>query len=306
MKARTIRLVLKKKFDALLESITDSHVKELMANNSIITGGSITSMLMGEEVNDFDVYFTDKETTLAVAEYYVAKFKENPPKALADRNKGVEIFAVDDYGRVRVVVQSAGIIGEEQQDSYQYFESVPDPAEAEEFIDSAVAAVEEEKTDGSSKPKFRPVFMSSNAISLTDRVQIVIRFYGAADQIHENFDFVHCTCSWESKTGELRLPPKALESMLAKELRYKTSKYPLCSIIRTRKFLARGWRINAGQYVKMAWDLNGLDLSEISALEDQMIGVDSAYFRQVIELLKKKEGDAVDGTYLMQVLDEVF
>jgi hypothetical protein len=56
------------------------------------------------------------------------------------------------------------------------------------------------------------------------------------------------------------LRAEALESILTKELRYVGSRYPLCSVIRTRKFLARGWTINAGQYVKMCFQISQLDL----------------------------------------------
>ena len=48
--------------------------------------------------------------------------------------------------------------------------------------------------------------------------------------------------------------------LLARQLVYQGSKYPICSMIRTRKFLQRGWHINAGQYLKMAFQVSELDL----------------------------------------------
>jgi hypothetical protein len=82
----------------------------------------------------------------------------------------------------------------------------------------------------------------------------------------------------------------------------------LCSFIRTRKFLKRGWHIDAGQYLKMAWDLNKLDLKNMSVLEDQLTGVDAAYFQEVINLLNDhvKGGKEIDDTYLVQVVDKIF
>src|SRR3546814_1666855 len=71
-----------------------------------------------------------------------------------------------------------------------------------------------------SDPTYRPVFMSTNAITLSDKIQIVLRFYGEADAIHENYDFVHCTNYWTSKDANLTLRQPALESLLCKELRY--------------------------------------------------------------------------------------
>jgi hypothetical protein len=305
VKAKTIKSILSKKFADWAASIKDPQVKEMAVKGSIITGGAITSLLMNEEVNDYDIYFTTPETAEAVATYYVELFKKNPPSKFKS-GSGVDISVKREGDRVKIVVQSQGIASEGGSDDYQYFEQIPNPdtTEPHDFVAAAVEV--KSNADSEGKEKYRPVFVSSNAISLSDDIQIVIRFTGSVVQIHENYDFIHCTCSWEASSGELLLPNEALLAILNKDLVYKTSRYPLCSMIRTRKFLARGWRINAGQYVKMAWDLNKLDLSDPKVLEDQMVGVDSAYFQQVIELLKAKSPDKVDGTYLIQIIDQIF
>ena len=61
MKTKTINSVICKKFDDWLSSVEDKSVADLIENNSIVTGGCIASMLLKEPVNDFDVYFTNKE-----------------------------------------------------------------------------------------------------------------------------------------------------------------------------------------------------------------------------------------------------
>src|SRR3546814_2527635 len=91
-----------------------------------------------------------------------------------------------------------------------------------------------------------------------------MRFYGEADAIHENDDVVHCTNDWTSKDANLTLRQPALESLLCKELRYVGSKYPVCSVIRLRKFIRRGWVINAGQILKMMMQVSELDLTNRS------------------------------------------
>ena len=87
------------------------------------------------------------------------------------------------------------------------------------------------------------------------------------------------------------------------------SKYPLCSIIRSRKFISRG-SINAGQYLKMCMQLNELDLKDVSVLQDQLVGVDSAYFNMVIgAMAEKKENDPtwqLDNSYLFEVINRIF
>lgn len=320
MKTKTINAILAKKFDAFSASITDESVRKLVEMNTIITGGSIVSLLLNQNVNDYDMYFRNAETVRAVGKYYVDKFKANPPSSFKEAAKDVEIYVREDgMGRIKIVIQSAGIASEEPQKDYQYFEGIQNAAEqadqAQQFVDAATKNVEAldnepasklEDKDADGGERYRPVFLSANAITLATKVQLVIRFYGEPEEIHKNYDFVHCTSYWTSWTRQSVLRPDALESIITKELRYIGSRYPICSLIRTRKFLGRGWTINAGQYVKMAWQVSELDLTNIAVLEDQLVGVDAAYFMQVIAMLKKKDAEKIDGTYLMTVIDKLF
>lgn len=167
-----------------------------------------------------------------------------------------------------------------------------------------------EEESAEDKPRYRPVFMTSNAITLSDKIQLVIRFYGPPREIHSNYDFVHCMCYWTSDDGELVLPNESLQAILARELVYKGSKYPIASIIRTRKFIQRGWVINAGQYLKMCMQISELDLKNPAVLEDQLIGVDFAYFQQIINYLReRKERDKdfeITAAYITEIVDKIF
>jgi len=310
MQEKTIKSILRRKIDDWCASIEDQGVKKIVQQNVIVTGGALVSLLTGEKVNDFDVYFKTKEAVGVVANYYVDLFRKNPPSSFKDHpERLVDIKVREEGDRIKIVVKSQGIAGGSGSDDYQYFEGVDDISEPETFVENVARDLAPEKpTEGENKGKYRPRFLTTNAITLSDKIQIVIRFFGSVDEIHENYDYTHCTCSWEASTGELRLPNTALVSIINKRLKYKSSKYPLCSIIRTRKFLKRGWHIDAGQYLKMAWDLNKLDLKDMKVLEDQLTGVDSAYFYEVIGLLEKRieEGKQIDDAYLMQVVDKIF
>jgi len=289
MKAKTIKAVLTKKHKDFIATIQDEETRKLVDKNSIITGGSIVSMLLGEDVNDFDYYFTDKDTCEKVANYYAKQFSELTKQS-------VEV-KTSETGRVSIFISSKGIAEEASNETVDEFDNL----ELTEAIEDA---------ERQEKPEYRPIFLSSNAITLSNKVQLIIRFYGEAEEIHSNYDFVHATCYWESKNGNLVLPAKALEAMLTKELIYQGSKYPLASIMRTRKFIQRGWSINAGQFLKMALQLNIMDLLDVKVLEEQLTGVDSAYFSHVINAIKAKtEGDPsykVDNSYLFEVINRIF
>jgi len=301
VRGKTARGIIRRKIEEWISSIDDLGVRQTAEKNTIVTGGCIASMLLNERVNDFDLYFRTHKAAMDVAAYYIKKFNDGLPES-------TQLVKLEDLeGRIRIKVRSAGIATEEGDAGYQYFETIPDPdaADASEYVDAALKVIEEGEDD-EEKPKYRPIFLSSNAITLSQHVQLVVRFYGEPDKIHENYDFAHCMNYWTSWDDELVLRQPALESLLARDLHYVGSKYPLCSIIRTRKFIKRGWTISAGQYLKMAMQLNELDLSDVSVLEEQLVGVDVAYFTEIIEKLKGRGMEKVDSTYLLEVIDRIF
>ncbi len=316
LKAKTIKSVIRRKLDAWLATITDEALRDKCRKEAVVTGGCIASMLLGEPVNDFDVYFRAKETVKAVADYYVKDFL-----ARKKTQGGVPVACYveelqDSAGkdRVRIVIKSAGVANAEQGSDYAYFERRPDH-EAGEYVGEAfdplsdvkdIADGAKEVMTGNEIAPYSAAFLSSNAVSLSGKIQLVLRFYGDPDTIHESYDFVHCMNYYESGQSSLTLRPEALEALLSRTLVYRGSQYPLCSVIRSRKFIERGWRINAGQYLKMAMQISKLDMTDHGTLEEQLTGVDVAYFAEVIAKIKDKDPQRVDAAYLTEIIDRMF
>ena len=285
-KKKTIEKTISKKIAEWLKTIPDE-LQELVKNDYIVTGGAICSMLQGDLPNDYDVYLKTPVVAQKLAEHYIKK--------LATTDKVSEIEAKIERDRVRIVIKSAGIVFDDSQSlsEYQYFEQLS-PTEMEQYFDKyAVKKIE----------PYTPALITCNAISLHGDVQIIIRFVGAPEEIHKNYDFVHCT-NWFTDKGGLVLNQAALESTMSRELVYVGSLYPICTMFRIKKFIERGWTITAGQMLKIAWDISNLDLSDIDVLREQLVGVDAAYFHQVITLLKNRED--IDRTYLWEVVSRVF
>jgi hypothetical protein len=268
-----------------------------MNNQSIITGGCITSLLLGEKVSDYDYYLDSYEAVTQVAAYFIRQFTALNP----DEPKPVLISLPNS---VRIMIKSSG-----QTSDQSYREALQ---LTNEEMDHQDIMDEQRDKDGNKLNKkypYRPVFLSSNAITLSNRVQIVTRFFGPPEEIHKNFDFIHTMNYYKPREDKLVLNPSALESTLAKTLVYVGSLYPLCSFIRTRKFVQRGWTINAGQYLKMAFNLSDFDLKNIEVLEDQLIGVDTTYFTQLINQVKadKEAGRlSIDGLYITELINQIF
>lgn len=280
MKRKTIEATIRRKIDDWANSITQYSKKDkalakyaLLAEgikkHYIVSGGCIVSMLQQQEPNDFDVYFDDVEFCAELAEFYLQRIG-------CDQNDEVRVHKEDD-NRVIVMIKSSGML----------------------------RASEKAKKD-KKKNDFIPLSITDNAITLSDGVQFILRFTGSPETIHKNFDFAHTKC-YQTSEG-LVLDPLALECILTKTLKYTGSKYPLSSIIRTRKFIRRGWTISAGEMLKIMYDVSKLDLENIDVLKDQLIGVDVTYFHTLITALTKGKADGVafDRTYLCSVIDLVF
>lgn len=251
-------------------------------------------MLQGDMPNDFDVYFDDIKVATEVVNYYLENVKKT------DKVSKVEARPSEAGDRVRIFLKSVGVVFTEDADNenYDYFECT-DLRTMEEYFDKWQFK--------NRKKKFGLISMTSNAITLNDNIQIITRFVGNPEYIHQNFDFVHCTNYYSPGSG-LILNQPALESIMARRLNYVGSLFPICSLFRIRKFVKRGWTITAGEILKISWDVNALNLHDIAVLEDQLIGVDSAYFTQAIGILKdhKTQGEELDRAYLFKVLDECF
>jgi hypothetical protein len=291
MNSKNIKKSLKAKLNRWIDSIEDEEVAKVVSKNTIITGGALVSLLTNDTVNDYDVYFRTKEALLKVVQYYVDKFNSTHK---------TNAFIKIEEEKIKIFIESSGVLSEKDDEE----DGAILPEEDEKLLEQA------EKEKEISKPKYRPIYLTSNAITLSDKIQIVIRFWGEVEEIHKNYDFAHCTCAWSSWDNKLSLPQKALECIINKELFYIGSKYPLCSIIRTRKFIKRGYTINAGQYLKMCMQLNELNLKNIEVLKDQLVGVDSAYFDRVINAIaekKEKEPDwELENSYLFEIINRVF
>lgn len=310
LQKKTIRKVLCAKIEEWAKSIADLDVRKEFYDNVIITGGCIPSMLLGETVNDFDAYMRTFDSTVKMAEHYVKQFNElNQPLVVPYvKTQRMTNIKNEEEERVCIFVQSEGTIksNDEEFPEDELYENSRSSNDIFKGIhgDKVKDGSEEENA----LPPYRPMFMSQNAITLKGKVQLVIRFHGEPTQIHSNYDFQHAMCSYDYANDELVLPSEALECLLSKVLIYRGSLYPICSLFRIRKFVERGWKISAGEILKIAWQISKIDLNDLNTLREQLIGCDAMYFHHLIKLLEteKDNNGFIDSTRVIQVIDEVF
>ncbi|UXQ88809.1 hypothetical protein [Tenacibaculum phage Larrie] len=302
MQTKTIKKIIENKLNHWLKSIKDEELRKLVKRDLFLSGGSIASHLLNEQVNDYDIYIKSLDTLKKLAAYYVGEdiVMDGRLKRQYIESKFPEALPYIDKGETPIFKNS----GEE------YI--------AEEFIRIDTMEEKQIKLNVSSAGKrlaidedtlsenpYQPAFLSQNAISLSNDIQIVLRFSGTSEEIHKTFDFVHAKNYYTFAEG-LKLNKDSLESLLTKSLRYQGSLYPLTSIIRMKKFINRGWTMNAGEILKIMYQISQLDLNDIRVLEQQLIGVDVAYFSTLIELLRGEKDNEWGYSTISKCIDKIF
>lgn len=295
MQIKTIRKNISDKMTEWLSTIEDESLRKDVKKSLLVSGGCIVSLMTNQKVNDYDVYLQDRNVLLRLTVYYAQKFQDvtvldgsQKQKLVSDLEKRYDACADD-------------IDGIDNQYSISLRNLKPDQVKL--FMNNGGMRVNEDVAND--EKKYIVKYFSPNAISLSDNVQIVIRFHGTPEEIHKTFDFIHATNYFTFEHGIVTNIP-ALESIITKQLKYQGSMYPLTSIIRMKKFVKRDWNISAGEILKMMFQVSQLDLTNPDVLEEQLIGVDVAYFGKLIEILRGVNKDSITSNYLNTIIDRVF
>lgn len=292
MQIKTIWKVIRTKLDTWLETIENEELVKDLRKNILVSWGSITSMLLNEDVNDYDIYINDMDVLKRVAEYYAKPFD-------------IEIFDWRDKAEYESRDGYCGNLGIDAEGWVNQFTVMIDNLKEDQIkLDAGNWFAANEDYD-IQEWDYVPVFFSPNAISLSNDIQIVCRFHWDNVAIHRTFDFIHATNYFTFESG-LVTNKAALESIITKQLKYQWSLYPLTSIIRMKKFIKRGWNISAWEMLKCMFQLSLLDLKNPNVLEDQLIGVDVAYFGMLIEILRGNPEKTLCAEYLNEIIDRVF
>lgn len=294
MQNKTVKKNIENKLTEWLDSIEDKKLAAKVKNKLLVSGGCIASMLLNAPVNDYDIYLQDIDVLKELCLYYCVKFANQKVVVWDGRFKEEisQIMNRTDIGADRLSAR-VDVAYRNLNDGQIKLYMLDD--------DAGYAPVYAEDCD----MKYRPVFFSPNAISLSGEIQIICRFWGNHAEIHKNFDYIHATNYFTFNDG-LVLNQLALESLLSKQLKYQGSLYPLTSIIRMRKFIKRGWNINAGEILKMCMQVSELNLKDPDVLEEQLVGVDIAFFSTLVNVLRGIPDDKRTSEYLNTVIDRVF
>ena len=289
------------KIDELCDSISkeDKDLASELRRHCFVSGGAITSLLQGDEPNDYDIYIDDIDVLEKICNYYTLQWNKLHKR---QRTFNVIKHTVEDGSNtdyVEIQVKSVGIAYEEGSEETTEDVDLPPKESVEEFDNVR-----------KNEKKYEIRCITSNAMSLSDDIQIVCRFCGNPEEIFKNYDFAHTKQSYVRNIDELMLNTESLVSIMSKRLIYTGSLFPVCSMFRVRKFIARGWTISSVEILKMAFQISKLDLSDINVLKEQCIGCDyfymAAFIRELERWRESNPDTELNNEYMFELIEKVY
>jgi hypothetical protein len=212
MKAKQIEKLLTGVMNNFLESIPDNYIKDIIKEDTYITGGCIPSMLIDEFVNDYDIYFYTKEDAEKVKNY----FENNHTKNKSD--------------------------------------------------------------------KFHVKLITENAINLSDKIQLITKFWGDPSFVTDEFDWQHIKSWYSCKEEKLYLTSDVYQLVVEKELIYTGSDYPLSSLMRLKKYIKKGWNVSNTTMLHIALDI----VASFNKMEAERQFEQTKHNKEILEKIGQK------------------
>ena len=124
---------------------------------------------------------------------------------------------------------------------------------------------------------------------------------GDADSIFDSFDFTVCMGSYKFKTDEFYFDDNFFKHLAQKRIVFNNrTPFPIASLVRTKKYMSRGFTMSNVETFKLALAINKLDLSNYKTLRHQLMGMDASILKPMLDSLAACE-DADQEMFLEKV-----
>lgn len=128
-----------------------------------------------------------------------------------------------------------------------YFDTKENALDVKEYF-------EQREKKSLSVDKYKTNLITENSINLSDKVQLVIKFYGSPTEVIEKFDWAHIK-SYFMYSKKIVLADDLYRLIVEKELVYTGSEYPLSSLMRLKKYIKKGWNVSNSVILNIALDV---------------------------------------------------
>lgn len=154
-----------------------------------------------------------------------------------------------------------------------------------------------------------PPFTSINATTYKRKsgrnvfvAQLITKFTGDPDKIHDFFDFTVTQASYDFELAEFVFGSRFFADLAKRRLVFLgKSHYPICALYRTKKYQERGFYLPGVTLMHIGLSITRLKISNYGQLKEQLMGIDTAYLQGFLE----KYEDSIPLDYA-EFLERVF
>ena len=159
-------------------------------------------------------------------------------------------------------------------------------------------------------PEVKTKYNTDNAVSFRlhgKKVQFIKKegFVGEPENVIPHFDFTVSMCAYLPETRQFHYDPKFMEHLAARTLVYNPdSKNPLSTMVRVKKFLARGYSVSGVELVKLGLAINNLKIETYKDLKEQLEGIDTVLLKELTDALLVKADSEYDFREFLTMAEE--
>jgi hypothetical protein len=256
--------------------------------NSFIAGGVIVSVTKEEKVKDYDLFMVTQESARALF------------RTLVDRMPGGTVFEL--------------LVGPDAVNpNLKRGTLALNPAVNEKTLEDLIEDFNENcKKFKIKSHKVVPSYLSKNALTLSNGVQLIFRFIGEPKEVFSTFDYEHCKVYWRPNPtglllGSVHYEGRSLESLAKNELIYTANtRFVLSAVSRLNKFIKRGWGIAPSSLLSLAVSSSKVKWDNKADLEEELLGIygiENKTIKIILEMCSTEE--KVDLDKVIEVLGEV-
>lgn len=171
-----------------------------------------------------------------------------------------------------------------------------------------------EKLDSLVKQE-KGVLVITTANALTYRFSNVviqlIRFSDAfkedINSIFDLFDYTVCMGAYDLDSKEFKLHDSFLQHIAQKRLVFNpNTKFPISSLIRSKKYMNRGYSLSSLDSIKLGLAINNLKIETYRDLKDQLEGIDTLILKELTDKLMDNPETTYDLTESLELLEKEF
>jgi hypothetical protein len=154
---------------------------------------------------------------------------------------------------------------------------------------------------------YKLAFSSDNAESYScngKKIQLIKKLYGTPEYVMSKFDYTVVMCA-RTNDNTFIFSDKFFENLADKTLIFNADiAYPIASLIRSRKYINRGYKFPTVEMVKIAFKINSLKMETYKDVKEQLEGIDTLLLKELTDSLIENKDKTFDFTEFLVYIDE--